>query len=104
MSQPTPPGLPTQLEPQPQPLSPPVYWTPRPKQFGWIAVIIAVVEAFGVGAAVLSSGNRGADGSRVQPRTSDFEIGIKILDNKCSGSVGCSVTYRIMPQYVGHRN
>jgi hypothetical protein len=35
------------------------------------------------------------------PRKSDFEIGIKILDKKCFGSVGCSVTYRSKPKYVG---
>jgi hypothetical protein len=35
------------------------------------------------------------------PRKSDFEIGIKILEKKCFGSAGCSVTYRIKPEYVG---
>jgi hypothetical protein len=44
---------------------------------------------------------RGADGSRVHPRKSDFDIGIKILEKKCFGSAGCSVTYRIKPRYVG---
>lgn len=34
-------------------------------------------------------------------RKSDFEIGIKILENRCFGSAGCSVTYRIKPRYVG---
>src|SRR4029453_5116766 len=34
-------------------------------------------------------------------RKSDFEIGIKILEKKCFGSAGCSVTYRIKPKYVG---
>jgi hypothetical protein len=66
MSQPTtPPGPPTQSgpEPQPQPLSPPVYRTPRPKQFGWIAVIIAVVGAFGVGAAGLALGSMDTTGT-----------------------------------------
>jgi hypothetical protein len=35
------------------------------------------------------------------PRKSDFEIGIKILEKKCFGSAGCSVTYQIKPKYVG---
>jgi hypothetical protein len=35
------------------------------------------------------------------PRKSDFEIGIKILEKKCFGSAGCSLTYRIKPKYVG---
>jgi hypothetical protein len=43
--------------------------------------------------------------SRWQPGSphekSDFEIGIKILEKKCFGSAGCSVTYRIKPKYVG---
>jgi hypothetical protein len=34
-------------------------------------------------------------------RKSDFEIGIKILEKKCFGSAGCSVTYRIKPKYIG---
>ena len=34
-------------------------------------------------------------------RKSDFEIGIKILEKKCFGSAGCSVTYGIKPKYVG---
>jgi hypothetical protein len=34
-------------------------------------------------------------------RKTDFEIGIKILENKCFGSAGCSVTYRIKPKYLG---
>jgi hypothetical protein len=32
---------------------------------------------------------------------SDFEIGIKILEKKCFGSAGCSVTYQVKPKYVG---
>jgi hypothetical protein len=38
------------------------------------------------------------------PRKSDFEIGIKILEKKCFGSAGCSVTYRIKPSTSGHRS
>jgi hypothetical protein len=34
-------------------------------------------------------------------RKSDSELGIKILEKKCFGSAGCSVTYRIKPTYVG---
>jgi hypothetical protein len=34
-------------------------------------------------------------------RKSDFEIGIKIREKKCFGSVGCSATYRIKLKYVG---
>jgi hypothetical protein len=34
-------------------------------------------------------------------RKSDFEIGIKILEKRCFGSAGCSVTYRIKLKYVG---
>ena len=65
MSQPTPPGPPIRPgpEPQPQPLPPPVYRTPRPKQFGWIAMIIAVVGAFEVGAAVLALGSTDTTGT-----------------------------------------
>jgi hypothetical protein len=43
-------GRPTQPVPQPSP--PPVYRTPRSKQFSWFAMIIAVVKSFGMGAAV----------------------------------------------------
>jgi hypothetical protein len=34
-------------------------------------------------------------------RKSDSELRIKILEKKCFGSAGCSVTYRIKPTYVG---
>jgi hypothetical protein len=38
--------------------------------------------------------------ARFTTRKSDFEIGIKILEKKCLGSAGCSVTYRTQPKYV----
>jgi hypothetical protein len=94
-------------------------------------MIIAVVGAFAVGAAVVALGSRdttatpAATASVTQtapndepneepteeltaagftPRKSDFEIGIKILEKKCFGSAGCSVTYRIKPSASGHRS
>ena len=120
MSQPpTPPGLPTQSlpQPQPQPLPPAIDWAPRRKQFGWPAMIIAVVGAFGFGAAVVWLGSTDTTGTPAAthtltgestaepagftPKKSDFEIGIKILDKTCFGSTGCSIVYRIKPKYVG---
>jgi hypothetical protein len=114
MSQPpTPTG---QLQ-QPQPLPPPIYQAPRPKQFGWLAMIIATVGAFGLGAAVVALGSTDTTGTPAAtptltgestagpagftPKKSDFEIGIKILDKTCFGSTGCSISYRIKPKYVG---
>jgi hypothetical protein len=112
----------------PQPLPRSVYQTPKPKQFGWVAMIIAVVGAFAVGAAVVALGSRdttttpAATASVTQtapngepneepteeptaagftPRKSDSVIGIKILEQKCLGCAGCSVTYPIKPKYVG---
>ena len=76
--------------------------TPRPKQFGWIATIIAVVGHLGLGH---DEPNREPTeeptAAGFTPRKSDFEIGIKILEKKCFGSAGCSLTYRIKPKYVG---
>jgi hypothetical protein len=112
MSQPpTPTG---QLQ-QPQPL--PIYRAPRPKQFGWLAMIIAIVGAFGLGAAVVALGSTDITGTPAAtptltgestaepagftPEKSDFEVGIKILDKTCFGSTGCSIVYRIQPKYVG---
>jgi hypothetical protein len=91
------------------------------KAIGWIAMIIAVVGAFRVGAAVLALGSTDTTGTPATttmtetapndepteeptaagftPRKSDFEI--KILEKKCLGSAGCSVTDRIKPKYVG---
>jgi hypothetical protein len=73
MSQPTTPqGLPTQprLKPQPQ-LPLPVYRTPRPKQLGWIAMIIAATGAFEVGRVGLASGaDPGTPGSLNESPTS----------------------------------
>ena len=114
MSQPpTPTG---QLQ-QPQPLPPPIHRAPRPKQFGWLAMIIAIVGAFGVGAAVGAVGSTDTTGTPAAtttltgestaepagftPQKSDFEIGIKILEKRCFGSTGCSIMYRIKPKYVG---
>jgi hypothetical protein len=90
-------------EPPPQPLSPPVYRTPRPKQFGWTATIIAVVGAFWGWANDEPNEEPTEEPTTAGfiPRKSDFEIGIKILEKKCFGSVGCSVTHRIKPKYVG---
>ena len=115
-------------QPRSQPLPPPVYRTPKPKQFGWVATLIAVVGAFAVGAAVVRLGSRdttttpAATASVTQtapngepneepteeptaagftPRKSDSVIGIKILEQKCLGCAGCSVTYPIKPKYVG---
>jgi hypothetical protein len=110
MSQPpTPTG---QLQqPQPQPWPPPIYRQPRPKQFGWPAMIIAIVGAFALGAAVVALGRTDTTGTPATtpmltgestaepagftPKKSDFEIGIKILEKTCFGSTGCSISYRI---------
>jgi hypothetical protein len=115
MSQPpTPTG---QLQ-QPQPLPPPIYRQPRTKQFGWLAMIIAVVGAFGLGAAVVAvgsadtigtpaattptlTGGATAEPAGFNPKKSEFQIGIKILEKTCFGSTGCSISYRIKPKYVG---
>jgi hypothetical protein len=114
MSQPpTPTG---QLQ-QSQPWPPPIYRAPRPKQFGWLAMIIAVVGAFGFGAGVVAVGSADTTGAQAAtpaltgesnaepagftPKKSDFEIGIKILEKQCFGSGGCSIAYRIKPKYVG---
>jgi hypothetical protein len=97
-------------------------------KFSWIAMIITVVGAFRVGAAVLAFGSTDTTGTPAAtttmtetapndepneepteeptaagftPRKSDFEIEIKILEKKCFGSAGCSVTHRIKPKYVG---
>jgi hypothetical protein len=116
MSQPpTPKGL---LQ-QPQPWPPPIYRAPRPKQFGWLAMIIAVVGAFGLGAAVVALGSTDSTGTPAvtppltaesaaepagfTPKKSDFEIGINILEKTCFGSTGCSIIYRIEPKYVGNQ-
>jgi hypothetical protein len=114
MSQPpTPTGL---LQPQ-QPWPPPIYRAPRPKRFGWLAMIIAIVGAFGIGAGVVALGSTDTTGTPAATRTltgestaepagftpkkSDFEIGIKILEKTCFGSTGRSISYRIKPKYVG---
>ena len=44
------------------------------------------------------------DTSGFSAKASDFKIGIKILSKKCFGSAGCSVTYRIKPEYVGDQS
>ena len=111
------PPTPTGLLQQPQPWPPPIYRAPRPKQFGWLAMIIAVVGAFGLGAAVVAlgstdstetpaatpalTGKSTAEPAGFTPQKSDFEIGIKILEKTCFGSTGCSIIYRIEPKYVG---
>ena len=133
MSQPpTPTGALTQPVPQPQPQPeplPPIQRAPRRKQFGWPAMIIAVVGAFGMGAAVVALGSTDIIGrpaatttmtktapndestaeaaaeptepTGFTPTKSDFEVGVKILEKKCFRSGGCSITYRIQPKYVG---
>jgi hypothetical protein len=35
------------------------------------------------------------------PRRTDFQIGIKILQKTCLGSAGCTVSFTIAPTYVG---
>jgi len=35
------------------------------------------------------------------PKPEDFSIAITVLEKKCFGSAGCSVTYRIVPSYLG---
>jgi hypothetical protein len=113
-------------QPQPQSLPPPIHRAPRPKHFGWLAMIIAIVGAFGFGAAVGAVGSTGTIGTPAAittlpapndeptdestgapttagftPRKSDFEIGIKILEKTCFGTGGCSIMYRIKAKYVG---
>ena len=104
MSQPTPPGpsIRPGPEPQPQPLPPAVYRMPRPMQFGWIAMIIAVVEAFEVGAAVLALGSTDATG--FTPRKSTFRSGSGSLRRSASAlPVGASPTGS-SPSTSGHRS
>lgn len=124
MSQPpTPMGLPTDPLARPRPLPPPINRARRPKKFGWLAMIIAVVGSFGIGAAVVALGSTDTTGTltggttvtqaapndeptrtesaEFSPKKSDFEIGIKILEKTCFGSGGCSIAYRIKPKYVG---
>ena len=48
-------GPPTRPVRQPSP--PPIYRRPRPKQFGWFAMIIAVVGRFVIDAAVVALGS-----------------------------------------------
>ena len=57
------PPMPTGQLQQLQPLPPPIYRAPRPKQFGWLAMIIAVVGAFGLGAAVVALGSTDITGT-----------------------------------------
>jgi hypothetical protein len=38
------------------------------------------------------------------PKPEDFKVGTKILEKQCFGSAGCSITYRIVPQYVGSQS
>jgi hypothetical protein len=35
------------------------------------------------------------------PKPKDFKVGIKVLEKQCFGSAGCSITFRIIPSYVG---
>jgi hypothetical protein len=53
-------GPPTRPVPQPSPS--PIYRRPRPKRFGWFAMIIAVVGRFLIGAAVVAFGTEGTAG------------------------------------------
>ena len=122
MSQP-----PRPLGPPTQPLSQLPSQPLRRKRFGWVAMIIAVVGGFAVGATVVALGSSYAGtlaaitavagtapndeppheltdepmAAEFTPRRSDFEVGIKILEEKCFGSGGCSVGFRIKPKYVG---
>jgi hypothetical protein len=103
----------------------------KPKRFGWPTVIITAVVALGVGgiaggatqtsttaspaatATVTETVAAGAEPTDkpteeptqeptgFTPHKSDFKIGIKIIEKKCFGSAGCSITYRIKPDYVG---
>ncbi len=57
------PPMPTGQLQQLQPLPPPIYRAPRPEQFGWLAMIIAVVGAFGLGAAVVALGSTDITGN-----------------------------------------
>ena len=87
-------------------------------------MIIAVVRSFGVAAAIVALGSTDTTGTPAAtttmtesapndkpneeptaagftPRKSDSVIGIKILEHKCLGCAGCSITYPIKPKYVG---
>jgi hypothetical protein len=35
------------------------------------------------------------------PKPKDFKVGIKVLEKECFGSAGCSISYRIVPNYKG---
>jgi hypothetical protein len=39
-----------------------------------------------------------------EPSKKDWKIKIKVLEKTCFGSAGCSVTYRIDPEFVGDRS
>jgi hypothetical protein len=54
-------------------LSPPVYRTLRPKQFGWIAMIIAVVGAFGVEKKCFGSAGCSVT-YRIEPSASGHDV------------------------------
>ena len=88
-------------------------------------MIIAVVRSFGVAAAVVALGSTDTTGTPAatttmtesapndkpneEPTAAGFTHesptlrsgSIKILEQKCFGSAGCSVTYRIKPKYIG---
>lgn len=38
-----------------------------------------------------------------EPKKSDWNVKVKITDKQCFGSAGCSIDYKIDPQYVGSR-
>lgn len=37
------------------------------------------------------------------PKKSDWEVKVKVTDKQCFGSAGCSIDYKITPEYVGSR-
>jgi hypothetical protein len=38
------------------------------------------------------------------PKPTDFKIAIKVLEKTCYGDLGCDVTFRIVPAYVGSQS
>jgi hypothetical protein len=81
---------------------------------GWTAPAPTVTVTETVGAPVEGGGASTEEptkepepeptGATYNPNPRDFKIGIKILEKQCFGSAGCSITFRIVPSYVGNQS
>jgi hypothetical protein len=43
-------------------------------------------------------------GATYNPKPKDFRVGIRILKKTCHGELGCDVSFRIVPSYVGSQS